>query len=317
LRNCIFIFLFFVIALYAKHAQAQSFNEDSLRATVSFLASDAMKGRRNYTPELYSCAQFISARFEKAGLKFFPECSSYFLPFMFSPRNSNDSLRNETNSLFNVVGMINGRTKPQEAIIISAHYDHVGVMNHNIYNGANDNASGIAALLALAEYYSTEKTNDRTIIFCAFSGEEAGLYGSSDFAQFVNPGSIVAVLNMDMVGAPSFGKRKYCITGASYSDLQKIFNRNLKGEDVKIVAENGTNDLFRRSDNYSFARLGIPAHTIMTSDEESYKCYHQPCDDTRNIDFKNLALISRSIVIGLSTIISGQDTPLRIKEKFY
>jgi hypothetical protein len=310
------IFIFFIAILPGKQVSAQTFNEDSLRATVRFLASDAMKGRGNYSNELYSCAEFIAAKFGKAGLKYFPECTGYFHPFMFSPRNSNDTLRNAKNSLFNVVGIINGRSKPQEAIIISAHYDHMGEVKE-IYNGANDNASGVAALLALVEYYSSQKTNERTIIFCAFAGEELGLYGSSDFADLVEPKSIVAVLNMDMIGVPAYGKNKLFITGASYSDMETIFRKNLQGEKIKIIKDHSSNDLFRRSDNYPFAKLGIPAHTIMTCDDDTYRCYHQPCDDTRNIDFKNLAVITRSIAIGLSSIVNGVDTVTRIKEKFY
>ncbi len=82
-------------------------------------------------------------------------------------------------SLLNVIGVLEGKFKRSEAIIFCAHYDHVGIENREVYNGANDNASGVTALIVLAEYFSKRKDNERTIIFCGFSGEELGLFGSS------------------------------------------------------------------------------------------------------------------------------------------
>ncbi len=118
------------------------------------------------------------------------------------PKKINFPVRNNqlTSTLYNIVGMIPGKSLPQEAIVFSAHYDHVDRgadgQRSGIYNGANDDASGTTAVLALAKYFAMRKKNERTLIFCLFAGEELGLLGSTDFAKKIKPSFVKANINI-------------------------------------------------------------------------------------------------------------------------
>jgi hypothetical protein len=222
------------------------------------------------------------------------------------------------NVLVNVAGIIPGKSLSNEIVIFSAHYDHVGRSDEtggdNIYNGANDNASGTTAMLMLARYYAMRNNNERTLVFCAFAGEELGLFGSYAFVKLIKPESVMAVINLEMLGRTT--GNSFFLTGEKLSDLKKIFERNLKGGKFKISPEQGENaDMFNRSDNLPFALLGIPAHTITTSDDTDDVCYHKPCDDARRILFENMTRVIKAISKASESIIMGKDTPSRINPK--
>lgn len=107
-----------------------------------------------------------------------------------------------TNELSNVVAMLPGKTKPDEIVLFSAHYDHLGMKNadgDNIYNGADDDASGVTAIINIAQYYANKDNNERTIMFAAFSAEEIGGFGSNYFSKQLNPNSITAMINIEML----------------------------------------------------------------------------------------------------------------------
>lgn len=220
--------------------------------------------------------------------------------------------------LYNVIGMIPGRSLPDEVIIFSAHYDHVdrGLNGESgeIYNGANDDASGTTAVLELANYFSKRNDNERTIVFCLFAGEELGLLGSKAFVNFIKPENVKAVINIEMIGVTNIeGKNGLMVTGSGYSNLYKILKQNLQGDEVKIIPQRSDpNNFFERSDNYSFAKEGIPAHTLTSSDDDE-PCYHRPCDDVDRIDMDNMTRFIKAIARSASTLISGKDTPTRIK----
>ena len=218
------------------------------------------------------------------------------------------------NVAYNVIGVLPGNSKPDEAIIFSAHYDHLNMdlsgSGNKVFNGANDNASGTTAVLELAKYFSMRGDNARTIIFCLFAGEELGLLGSQQFVMDINPRKIKAVINIEMIGITNrAGKNAFFITGAQFSNLKKILTKNLKENKVKVTNEGiDLKMLFQRSDNYPFFLKGIPAHSIMCSDDTD-PCYHKPCDDASRIDFENMARIIKAIAKSCQTLISGEDTP--------
>lgn len=223
------------------------------------------------------------------------------------------------NVLLNIVGILPGKSKPDEAVIFSAHYDHIGIKENlngdNIYNGANDNASGVAALLTLAQYYAQQDDNEHTIIFCAFAGEELGLIGSRVFVNYIDQKTVKAVINMDMIGVPQDGKRHIFITGAWYSNFVDIFRKNLSNAHNNMIVDSyESGDMFTRSDNYSFALKGIPAHNIMSIDDRD-PCYHKPCDEVNRLDIAYMETVVRAIIQGCSSIISGKSTPSRISIK--
>ncbi|HEX6334338.1 MAG TPA: M28 family peptidase [Flavisolibacter sp.] len=300
--------------LHAQHP-SDSIRRDDIEPALRFLASDNMQGRGNYTKELLAAGHFIADTFDSLRLKTFPLYEDYFHAFNFSrpgePYIDSIGRFDVAAALFNVIGVLEGNSRPNEIVIFSAHYDHVGVEKGSIHNGANDNASGTAALLALARYFAQRGDNERTLIFCAFAGEELGLLGSEAFAHLVKPEHIVAVVNLEMLGVYR-KKNSIVIAGEDLSDFGAIVRKNIRGTGTEVLKEAAFNPtIFSRSDNYPFAKRGIPAHTIL-ADDDSYPCYHKPCDDLKIIDIDNMVLLVRAIARATETIVSGADTPSRI-----
>ncbi len=314
------LLIFFLSAFLISSAQENdtiSLNEVS--RIMHTLASDSMKGRKNYSVELTVAAHFIAREFEKDSLKYFPGFESYFHQFTTRTEGENEKLSKISGAdrLFNVIGVLEGKSRANEVVIFSAHYDHVGIdrlRSDSIFNGANDNASGTTALLSLAHYFSKRNDNERTLIFCAFAGEELGMTGSNLFSQQIVSDAIVAMINIEMIGMTNVaGRNAFFVTGADYSDLAGMLKRNLKGTKFKIRSEPPAESmLFIRSDNFPFVKKGVPAHSIMCSDDKE-PCYHQPCDEIKKIDLKNMTAVIRAIAIATKGLVMGTDTPKRIK----
>lgn len=217
--------------------------------------------------------------------------------------------------LNNVIGVLPGFTHADEIVMITAHYDHVGItpnLTDSINNGANDNASGTAALLAFAKYFAANSTNNRTIVFVAFAGEELGLVGSKYLTKFISPEKVVALFNFEMIGQVNvLGKKTVYITGGNQSNLGSIVRK----ESGKLKIINDDNDkerLFSRSDNFPFAILGIPAHTFMCFTPSDI-FYHTPSDEIKNIDFNNMSFIVKGLLPGIEGIVQAKATPSRLK----
>jgi len=221
----------------------------------------------------------------------------------------------------NVVGMIKGRTRPEERVVFSAHYDHLGIGKakdqDSIYNGANDDASGTTAVIALARYFSKIKQPERTLIFVAFTAEESGGYGSQYFSRQMDPASVMAMFNIEMIGTDSkWGKNSAFITGYEKSDFGKMLQDNLQGSAFVFHPDPyPTQNLFYRSDNATLARLGVPAHTISTSKMDSEKFYHTVDDEIGTLDTKNMTEIIKAIAVSSKGIVDGSQTPTRVVEK--
>lgn len=220
--------------------------------------------------------------------------------------------------LFNVAGMIPGKSKAKELIVFSGHYDHLGVMKSvegdSIANGADDDASGTTAMIALAKYYKAQKNNERTLIFVAFTAEEIGGFGARYFSGKLNPDDVVAMFNIEMIGKDSkFGKNTAFITGYDKSDFGKILQKNLAGTEFTFhpdpyIKEN----LFYRSDNATLAALGVPAHTISTDQIDVDKFYHTVKDEYGTLDVENILSTIKAIAKSATSIVNGTDTPTRI-----
>jgi Zn-dependent M28 family amino/carboxypeptidase len=238
------------------------------------------------------------------------------------PRQYNIQINQKTKKqdLTNLVGIIPGKSKPGEYVIFSAHYDHLGIgkpdaKGDSIYNGANDDASGTTAVITLAKYFSELHKNERTLIFVAFTAEEIGEFGSAYFSKMVDPGKVVAMFNIEMIGTESkWGRNSAYITGFDKSDMGMILQRNLSNSQFRFYPDPYPEQgLFLRSDNASLAKKGIPAHTISTSKMDSEKYYHTQGDGIETLDLNNMTEIIRAIGLSAGTIISGQDTPQHIK----
>jgi hypothetical protein len=220
--------------------------------------------------------------------------------------------------LSNVVGILPGKSRSNEYVIFSGHYDHLGigkpVEGDSIYNGANDDAAGTTAVLMLAKYYAKKRDNERTLIFAAFTAEESGGHGSQYFSKQFNPDQVMAMFNLEMIGTESkWGKNSAYITGYEKSSMGEILKKNLVGTQFTFYPDPYVDqNLFYRSDNATLAQLGVPAHTISTSKMDSEPNYHKASDEVQTLDLDNMTEIIKAIAKSATSIISGQDTPSRV-----
>jgi len=224
----------------------------------------------------------------------------------------------ESIKMANVVGILPGKSKPDEMVVFSGHYDHIGIEKpingDSIANGADDDASGTTAVIELARYFKKIKNNERTLIFVAFTAEEIGGFGSKYFSEQLNPDKVVAMFNIEMIGKPSkWGQNFAFITGYDRSDFGEILQKNLTGTKFEFRADPyPEQNLFYRSDNATLARLGVPAHTISTDEIDIDKFYHTVDDEFETLNMENLTATIRAIALSAKSIVAGKDTPKRI-----
>jgi len=221
----------------------------------------------------------------------------------------------------NVVGVLPGKSKKDEIVIFSGHYDHLGVgkpvNGDSIFNGANDDAAGITAVILLAKYFAAIKNNERTLVFAAFTAEELGGYGSQFFSQKFPPEKVMAMFNIEMIGTESkWGKNSAYISGFEKSDMGSILQKNLEGSGFTFHPDPyPAMQLFYRSDNATLARLGVPAHSISTSKMDAEPNYHKVTDEVSTLDLENMAMVIKSIALSSKTIVAGKDTPSRVEKE--
>ena len=275
------------------------FSADKMMEAVKFLASDDLKGRGIGTSELDKAADYIAKKFEEYGLKPGSDNGTFFQEW------SQDVLDKKNIRLKNVIGIIPGINPDlSEAVIISAHYDHLGLgwpspkkgNEGKIHNGADDNASGVAVMLELAKSLGKTHKPARTIIFIAFTAEEAGLVGSRYFASNYKKypvNKIFAVLNLDTVGR-LFGNKLMVLNTNTAREWKFIF----MGTDFTtgIPTELVTQDL-DASDQTAFIEKGIPGVQLFYTGIKSD--YHVPEDDAEKIDADGLvkvATIAREVL---------------------
>lgn len=249
-----------------------------------------------------------------------PNLTVFILDEATDVKNYTVSLKNTLLNmpLFNVAGMIPGKSKAKEIVVFSGHYDHLGIIKSveqdSIANGADDDASGITGMISLAKYYKKLNNNERTLIFVAFTAEEIGGYGSQYFSSKLNPDDVVAMFNIEMIGKDSkFGQNTAYITGFDKSDFGTILQKNLKGTEFTFHPDPyPEQNLFYRSDNATLAALGVPAHTISTVQIDGDKLYHTVKDEFSSLDVNNILSTIRGIAKSAITIVKGTDTPTRI-----
>lgn len=273
---------------------AQKIDEKMLKREVSFLASDALKGRGTASAEELVAAEYIAKFFKEFGLSAFNK--SYLKPFVFKKNTHphDTSLANvKERKANNVVGFLDNK-KPY-TIVIGAHYDHLGMgHDHNsldanpegkIHNGADDNASGTAGVIELARYFSqNKKIEPFNFLFICFSGEELGLLGSKKWCD--NPDidlkSINYMINMDMIGRLSDSTRKLVIYGVGTSPtfvplIDSVSNNFSIKKDSSGVGP---------SDQTSFYLKDIPVLHFFTGQHSDY---HKPSDDEEKLNYKGTA----------------------------
>lgn len=263
---------------------AQDISKERIINIVSTLASDEMKGRKFGTPENDKAAEYIAQEFKKNNLDY---CfgDSYLIPFEYKGKKG-----------YNVCGIKKG--KSEQSLAYSAHFDHIGTNNKegdNIYNGADDDASGVSTVIGLADYFKDKKT-DFSMVFMAFNAEEIGLIGSKALAenQNLNPvfNNIKALFNFEMLATESqFGKNAVFMTGDEFSDFDELINTNAVNS-LKVYPDPYQGQqLFYRSDNVNFVKKKIIAHSISTVDMNKATHYHAVNDDINIVDADNLTAI--------------------------
>ena len=278
-----------IIGLLAGPAGAQVVIEpEGMLETVKYLSGAEFMGRGVGTPELDKAAVFIASRFEAVGL--LPggsENGGWFQEW--SDPESKTRMRN-------VVGILPGRNPDlaRESVVIGAHYDHLGMNGASkestgkVHPGADDNASGVAVLLELASRLPLVANMERTVVFVAFTGEEAGRKGSRYFVQNEKryPLSKVAgMINLDTVGR--LGKGKLIILGSrSAKEWSSLLQETAKL--LKLEIAESTQDL-DGSDQKSFHEAGVPAVQLFTGPHPDY---HRPTDSFEKIDGKGLAKVA-------------------------
>lgn len=289
--------------------------QNQLRSYVYALADDSMQGRSTGSAGMYKAAYYIANEMESIGLKPLKEFDQYFQQFDLK-------IQDTSVTSLNIIGAIPGDSLKHELVIFCAHYDHIGKTNNrngedSVYNGANDNASGVAGVLTLASQLINSKPR-RTILFIFFSGEESGLLGSSYFAsQLLHPDKVISVINFDMIGR---GSHPF-FTGSNFGNLFKFLNTQLKKENPEFYKkpffssepyQRFPQTYFYRSDNFPFANKKIPAHTIMVTKDDDIH-YHQLSDEANTLDYEMMAMLITAVKISVLPIIEGTFTPKRIK----
>lgn len=293
------------------------------------LAADKLEGRRAFTSGNEKAAAFIAAEFEKMGLAKWKNSESYLQTFpMLKKTNANKrtsysfdlTQEGEQVSLSNVVGILPGKSKPDEYVIFSGHFDHLGISSRNlkdndsIYNGANDDAAGTTAMIMLAKYFKKLNNNERTLVFAAFNAEEMGGFGATYFSKQFDPAQVIAMFNIEMIGTESkWGKNAAYITGYEKTNMGELLQKNLTGTNFNFYQDPyPTQQLFYRSDNATLARLGVPAHTISTSKMDNEPNYHKASDEVSTLDLKNMTEIIKAIALSSKGIVAGTETPTRV-----
>jgi len=299
---------------------AATFSLDrEVRSDMNFLADDELHGRGSATRDEHIAALFAAAQFQSLGLEPGGDNGSYLqktalpnpLPARAQQRvsKSEDTPRKET---WNAIAILRGTSSPDEVVLLTAHLDHLGigppVGGDSNYNGADDDASGTTAVLALAHILANGPHPRRTIVFALFGSEEIGGFGNQAFLQHppVPLSNIVANLEFEMIGRPdpAVPAGTLWLTGFDRSNL----GPELVKHGAHLVNDPHPKELFfRRSDNYALARQGIIAHTV--SSFGLHKDYHQPSDELRTIDFNHMTNAIASMVTPIRWLADSKWKP--------
>jgi Zn-dependent M28 family amino/carboxypeptidase len=266
------------------HASGQSIDREKVLQDLEYLSGDALEGRKTLSEGNLQAQEYIKAHFLSMDL--FTHYSKYSQKFTFENRREKKKYEDATN----VIAFIPGKTS-RKIIVITAHYDHVGIGRKNaagdsIYNGADDNASGTAALMAFAAYFK-ENQPEHAIMFAALDGEEMGLQGAKALLNdFPFPKEdILMNINMDMISRNDKGEL-YASGTYHNPSLKPILERVSQGSTPVLRfghddPSTGRNDWTQSSDQGPFFNQKIPHIYFGVEDHEDY---HKPSDEFGNID---------------------------------
>jgi hypothetical protein len=274
---------------------------NELKTKLYIVASDEMEGRDTGSKGQKKAGKYLIDQYKKSKIAYPKGATSYYqaIPAAYLNAKRNENLPDSEN----IWAYIEGSEKPDEVLVISAHYDHVGIKNGDVYNGADDDGSGTVAILQIAEAFQKAKKAGhgpkRSILFLHVTGEEHGLHGSRFYSE--NPlfpiANTVADINIDMIGRRDeehTNTNNYVyVIGADRlsSDLHNItVAQNNKYThldlDFKFNDPKDPNHFYERSDHYNFAKNGIPAVFLFNG---VHADYHQKSDEPNKIEYDALA----------------------------
>ncbi len=284
-----------VAALLVSLAAGAQTRQERLTGHVYYLASDELQGRKAGTEYARMAAEYIIGHYSQIGLK--PFFGEWTVPFTKYGKEYTD-----------VVGVIEGNDPvlKDEYIVLGAHYDHLGVRNGNVYNGADDNASGSAALIEVArELYASRENLKRSVIIAAFDAEEIGLYGSTFLAdtlsKTIGKDKIKLMMSIDMVGWYKTAGKLEIEGVATIRDGKSIITSEAERCSVTVDPKRFESSVFTATDTEGFAKMGVPTLAVSTGLKSPY---HKPEDDAELIDYEGLDKVTGYISSLSGTIAS-------------
>ena len=278
---------------------------------VRVLSADAMEGRGVGTKGGAMARAYVERRFEESGLK--PLSSSFGQRFEL-PEGGAGGRREGVN----VVGYVRGAEHPERFIVVTAHYDHLGLKNGQIYNGADDNASGVAVMLQLAAHFGGARRPENSVVFAALDAEELGLVGARALVRQLQAEKrdVRLNINLDMVGHSERGE--LYVAGAYHTPaLRAPLERVAARAPVRLLLghdrpEQGQGDWTRQSDQYPFHRAGVPFAYFGVED---HRDYHQPTDDFETLTTDFFVRAAETVLDALKTLDDGLDAFPSPKQK--
>lgn len=277
----------------------QNIKLEDLKKNLYVIAADDMEGRDTGSPGQKKAGEYMINYYKGLGISFPKTLGSYYqkVPSEYMKKRGGEDLPDSEN----ILAFIEGSEKPEEIIVISAHYDHVGTQNGVVYNGADDDGSGTVAVMEIAKAFQAAKKAGngpkRSILFLHVTGEEHGLFGSEYYSD--NPvfplANTVVDLNIDMIGRDDPENRGknyvYVIGSEMLSSELKVINEAANKKTVNLELNYKYDDpkdpqrLYYRSDHYNFAKNNIPVAFYFDGIHEDY---HKPTDDVEKIDYSML-----------------------------
>ena len=267
---------------------------NDIRSYINILASDSFEGRAAGSVGYDKAAYFLVKHFEKNGIK--PVLGSFFQTFKIETRTVRSQVylnrvTGDSVETMNVIGIKEGSTYRDEYVVITAHLDHLGKKQDSIYYGANDNASGVAVMMAVAQALKDVPTK-RSLLFVAFTGEEVGLMGSAYFVTHppMDLKKIKFMINLDLVGSGSNG---IMVQGVDSHETELSEIRQIN--QAYFQFELGTRPNSPNSDQYYFHLLGVPAFFLYAYN--GTMPYHSPGDTAEKIDTEVVENVAKFVLM--------------------
>ncbi|MBW7674448.1 M28 family metallopeptidase [Chryseobacterium chendengshani] len=303
----------------------QNIKLEDLKKNLYVIASDEMGGRDTGSPGQKKAGEYMINFYKGLGISFPKSLGSYYqkVPAEYMQKRGGSNLPDSEN----ILAFIEGSEKPEEIIVISAHYDHVGTQNGVVYNGADDDGSGTVAVMEIAKAFQSAKKSGngpkRSILFLHVTGEEHGLFGSEYYSD--NPvfplANTVVDLNIDMIGRDdpeNRGKQYVYVIGSEMlSSELKVINEAANKRTVNLELNYKYDDpkdpqrLYYRSDHYNFAKNNIPVAFYFDGIHEDY---HKSTDDVEKIDFSMLQKRTQ-LVFATAWELANRDARIVVDKK--